>query len=102
VTALLDQVAAALNTQLLRLRDAVARIVQKVQQALQQAAATFSGLLDGVENLVFVEILERLKRLVRTLGVSFDQEVDRVVSAFDQMLDAIPLGSPSAGAAVSL
>lgn len=101
VRALLDQVAAALDTQLQRLREVVAAIVERITAALQQAAAAFGSLLDGLEHLVFVELLDRLKRLVQSLGISFDQEVDRVVSAFNQMLDAIPLGGGSGGGAAS-
>ena len=48
-----------------------------------------------LEELVFVELLERLKRLIDNLGLSFDKELDRVRNAFDEMLAAIPLGSSS-------
>jgi hypothetical protein len=101
VRALLDQVAAALDAQLQRLREAVAGIVERISAALAQAAQAFGQLLDGLEHLVFVELLERLKRLVQTLGLSFEREVDRVVSAFDEMLGAIPLGG-ARSAGVSL
>ena len=90
--ALLDRVASALDTQLQRLREAVGAVVSAIEAALQQAAQVFDGLLERLEHLVLVEVLERLKRLVRTLGLSFEQEVDRVVSAFERMLSAIPLG----------
>jgi len=98
VKALLDRIATALDVQLQRLKAAVQLIAGSIEEAFLQAAHIFDGLIDGLENLVFVEIMERLKTLVRTLGVSFDREVDRVLSAFDQMLGAIPLG----GGAVSL
>lgn len=101
VKALLDQIATALDGQLQRLKDAVQSIAGSIEDALTQAAQVFSGLLDGLEHLVFVDILERLKTLVRTLGVSFEREVDRVVSAFDQMLGAIPLGGGAVNVAVS-
>lgn len=97
VRALLDQVASALDAQLQRLREAVATIVDRISAALAQAAQAFGTLLDGLEHLVFVELLDRLKRLVESLGVSLDREVDRVVSAFNDMLDAIPLGGGQGG-----
>lgn len=101
VKALLDQIATALDSQLQRLKDAVQSIAGSIENALTQAAQVFSGLLEGLEHLVFVDILERLKTLVRTLGVSFEREVDRVVSAFDQMLGAIPLGGGAVSVEVS-
>lgn len=101
VRALLDSIGTALDSQLQRLRGAVDRIVQMIESALQQAADVFDGLVGTIEHLVFVEVLERLRRLVRTLGVSFEREVDRVVSAFDQMLNAIPLGGSAVSVEVS-
>ena len=101
VKALLDRIAAALDAQLKRLRDAVDAIVGAIEGVLKQAAQTFAGLLDSLEHLVFVDILERLKRVVKTLGVSFEREVDRVVGAFDQMLAAIPLGGGAVKVEVS-
>ena len=92
VRALFDTVAAALDAQLQRLRDAVGRVVGLIEDALKTAAAAFDGVVGTIEHLVFVDILERLRRVVRTLGTSFEREVDRVVGAFDRMLDAIPLG----------
>lgn len=103
VRALLDIVAETLDEQLARLREAVEEIVLGIEGALTAAAAAFDGLLDQVETLVFVEILERLRRLVQTLGISFEREVDRVVGAFDRMLGAIPLaGGSASGSGVSL
>jgi hypothetical protein len=52
-----------------------------------------------LEELVFVELLERLKRLIDNLGLSFEKELERVRNAFDEMLAAIPLGSSSGGVA---
>jgi hypothetical protein len=56
--------------------------------------------LQRVEHLVFVDILDRLRKLLDNLEASFGQELDRVRSAFDEMLAAIPLGGSPATASV--
>ena len=58
-------------------------------------------MVERVERLVLVELLDRLNRLVANLGTSFDQELDRVRAAFDDMLDAIPLDGGGAHAATA-
>ena len=60
-------IAASLETQLRRLRSAVERIVGLIEDALKTAAAAFDGVVGTIEHLVFVDILERLRRVVRTL-----------------------------------
>lgn len=99
IKAILDDIAGALDAELQILRQEVKRIVDEVKAAIDRAAEIFEGLVERVENLVFVEILERLRRVIASLGVSFDRELDRVKSAFDEMLAAIPLsGGASASA----
>ena len=64
---------------------------------------TLQGVLQQVEDLLFVELLERLQQVIDNLGVSFDRELDRVAAAFDEMLAAIPLTvGESASTEVSL
>lgn len=101
IKAILDDIVAALDQQLQSLRTAVKDIASQIKQAVEKATQAFEGLVERVEHLVFVEVLERLRRLIDTLGVSFEQEVDRVRSAFDEMLAAIPLsGGDSASASI--
>jgi uncharacterized protein (DUF2267 family) len=95
---ILDGISTALDEKLKALRDALAGRIKTIEDAINSAAGTFQRILDRVEALVLVEILERLRKAVQTLGVSFGQEVDRVRQAFDDMIAAIPLGG---GASVS-
>lgn len=101
VKAILEQIGAALDQQLQSLQDAVESVVDRIGAAVRSAAETFEDLIERVEHLVFVEILERLRRSIEALGVGFDKELNRVRSAFDEMLNAIPLGG-GAGVSVSV
>jgi hypothetical protein len=97
---ILDQVAAALDDLLRQIRAQVKALIGQIEATITQALHAIEQVIDQIEGLVFVEILGRLRRLIDQLGISFDQELDRVLSAFDQMLHAIPLGgSVSAGVA---
>jgi hypothetical protein len=99
IKAILDDIVAALDQQLQTLRTAVKDLANQIKQAAETATLAFEGLVERVERLVFVEVLERLRRLIDTLGVSFEQEVDRIRSAFDEMLAAIPLSSGASASA---
>ena len=99
IKAILDDIVAALDQQLQTLRTAVKDLANQIKQAAETATQAFEGLVERVERLVFVEVLERLRRLIDTLGVSFEQEVDRIRSAFDEMLAAIPLSSGASASA---
>jgi len=90
--ALLDDVAAAVDDFLRRLRAAVGALAGDLEATIAVALEAVGDVLARLEGLVFVEILGRLRRVVLNLGVSFDQELDRVLHAFEAMLDAIPLG----------
>ncbi|HKP87321.1 MAG TPA: hypothetical protein VJZ26_14550 [Blastocatellia bacterium] len=103
IKAILDDIARALDEELQTLRAEVKKVTDDLKKIIDDAAEVFDGLVEQVENLVFTEILERLRRVVDSLGVSFDRELDRVQSAFDEMLAAIPLsGGASASASVSV
>jgi hypothetical protein len=97
---LLDEVADILDDQFKRIHDAVASIAQRVDEAGEAAAQAFQDVVSRLEHLVFVEIIDHIRRLLSNLDVSFGQEVDRVRNAFRQMLAAIPGGS-SASASVT-
>ena len=49
------------------------------------------SLVDRVEQLVFNELLDRLDRVIDSLGIRCDQELDRVHNAFNGMVAAIPV-----------
>jgi hypothetical protein len=96
--ALLDDLVGVIDGQLRTLRAALHAVIDQLKAALQAALATLGDLLKQIEDLVFVEIIERLRKVIDNLGVSFDQELERVANAFDEMLHAIPLdGVQSAG-----
>ena len=96
--ALLDDLVGVIDGQLRTLRAALHAVIDQLKAALQAALATLGDLLKQIEDLIFVEIIERLRKVIDNLGVSFDQELERVANAFDEMLHAIPLdGAQSAG-----
>jgi hypothetical protein len=92
VRAILDDIAGALQTQLQELKMAVQSVINQIDQAMTSATETFANMVEKLERLVFVEILGRLRKVIETLGVSFDRELDRVRNAFNEMLAAIPIG----------
>ena len=98
VKAILDDIARVLDEQFRAIRNAVKDVVTQVEQAVEALVAQVQDVLNQVEQLVFVDILGRLNRVIDQLGVSFDQELDRVRSAFDAMIAAIPLGGSNASA----
>jgi methyl-accepting chemotaxis protein len=91
VTAILDAVAGVVDEKLRAVRAKVGQVITDLRQTLQRVGKDLQAVVERVERLVLVELLERLNRLVANLGTSFDQELDRVRAAFDDMLDAIPL-----------
>jgi hypothetical protein len=100
VKAILDDIAAAIDGSLQDIRTQIESVVAQIKALF---AAVFQGLQDvlqRVEHLVFVDILDRLRKLLDNLEASFGQELDRVRSAFDEMLAAIPLGGSPATASV--
>jgi hypothetical protein len=102
VTAILDALAEVVDERLAALRVAVEKVIGTLRTSLQVAGQQLQGVLQDVEQLVLVELLGRLDRLVANLGSSFDTELDRVRSAFDDMLAALPLqgGGDRAASAV--
>lgn len=100
---LLDDLVGVIGGQLRVLRTAVRAVLDQLKAAIAAALATLQVVLKQIEDLVFVEIIDRLGRVIDNLGVSFDQELDRVANAFDEMLQAIPLGGgESAAQGISL
>ena len=98
VREVLDDIAGALEEQLKVMRDEIQNLLDEIEETLGNTAGRLKEVVERLEELVFVELLERLKRLIDNLGLSFDKELDRVRNAFDEMLAAIPLGTSSGGA----
>jgi ElaB/YqjD/DUF883 family membrane-anchored ribosome-binding protein len=92
----LDDIAKALEENLSSMREEIQKLLVEVRKSLEKEAKRVTGVVEHLERLIFVELLERLERVIDNLGVSFDQELDRVRNAFDEMLAAIPLGPSSA------
>jgi hypothetical protein len=90
--ALLDDLVGVIDGQLRTLRAALRIVLDQLKAALAAASATLGDLLKQIEDLIFTEIIERLSTVIDNLGVSFDQELQRVANAFDEMLQAIPVG----------
>ncbi|HEX2739348.1 MAG TPA: hypothetical protein VHM69_02785 [Rubrobacter sp.] len=95
VREVLDDIAEALEEQLKAMREEIQKLLNQIETTLGTTAGRVKEVIERLEELVFVELLERLKRLIDNLGLSFDKELGRVRNAFDEMLAAIPLGSSS-------
>jgi phage-related protein len=101
VKAILDLLVGIINEKLRAIKDALQALIDAVRTALQDVTVGLEGIITRFDNLIFVEIFDRLRQVIANLGKSFDQELARVVNAFDQMLSAIPLNG-GAGAGVSV
>ncbi|MDP9476623.1 MAG: hypothetical protein M3R38_13220, partial [Actinomycetota bacterium] len=98
VREVLDDIAGALEEQLGAMREEIQNLLDQIEETLGGTAGRVEEVVERLEELVFVELLERLKRLIDNLGLSFDKELERVRNAFDEMLAAIPLGTSPGGA----
>ncbi len=96
VGGLLDDIAGVLEEELGAIREEIEKLLGEVQRTMESTSGRVKEVVDRLEQLVFVELLERLERVTGNLGVSFGQELDRVRKAFDEMLAAIPLGASGA------
>lgn len=102
VRRILDDISAAIDELLGNIRAEIQGLITQIKTAIQTVAQSVQDIVNRVEQLVFVEVLDRLNRVVDNLGVSFSQELNRVRSAFDAMLAAIPLSSSSGSTGASL
>jgi phage-related protein len=100
VRGILDEVAAVINEELQVLREHLASFAEQLTSSLRDAIEAIQRVIQRVEELVFVELLERLRTLLQNLEGSFGRELDRVRTAFDDMLNAIPLGGASQSASI--
>ncbi|MFH7245297.1 MAG: hypothetical protein ACHWZW_20870 [Spirulina sp.] len=91
VKTLLDDIAQVVDQQLQDIRTAIVTLIEGVEGSIDTATQTIQAIIAEVEQLIFVELLERLNRVIDNLGVSFDAETRRVVNAFEAMLNAAPV-----------
>jgi ElaB/YqjD/DUF883 family membrane-anchored ribosome-binding protein len=99
VREVLNDIAGALEEQLASMREEIQHVLDQIEETVDTTAGRVKDVVERLEQLVFVELLQRLRRLIDNLGLSFDKELDRVRNAFDEMLAAIPLGSSGGVAA---
>jgi hypothetical protein len=93
VEKILDDIADALDADLAPIRGKLQELLKKVEETLDAAAQSAEEVAARLEGLIFKELLERLRRVIDNLGMSFDRELDRVRNAFDEMLAALPVGT---------
>jgi phage-related protein len=98
---ILDLLVGIINDKLRAIKNALQALIDAVRTALQDITVGLEGILARFDNLLFIEIFDRLRHVIENLGRSFDKELERVVNAFNQMLNAIPLNG-AAGAGVSV
>ncbi len=91
VRTVIDAIAIGLDDQLTIIRDLLNGPILLVRTVIDQATALLQQIIREFERFLFVELIGRLERIIDNLGISFDQEINRVVNAFDQMLQAIPV-----------
>jgi hypothetical protein len=91
VGTVLDTIAAGVDAEVGRVRDALKQVIADFHQAIDGAVAGVGALGKDLEGLVLVDIVERLKHFTDNLAKSLHTELERVRQAFDAMLDAIPL-----------
>jgi hypothetical protein len=97
LTAILDSLVGAIDDQLRAIRAALRDMLALIKDTIQTALASLQRVIDRLDQLVFVEILQRLERVIDNLGGSFEAELDRVRGAFRDMLGAAaPLGGSAA------
>jgi hypothetical protein len=101
VQGILDLLVGIINERLRAIKSALQALIGAVRAALRDITVGLEGVIERFDNLIFVEIFDRLRQVIDNLGKSFDKELERVVNAFNQMLSAIPLNG-AAGASVSV
>jgi hypothetical protein len=95
VRLILDDIRGIVDEELQVIRQLLRQFITDLTAAIEAALHAVDDILQRIENLVFVELLERLRRILDNLQASFNRELDRVRNAFDAMLAAIPLGNGS-------
>ena len=92
---LVAAVTQALQAHLAAVRTAVDGLLDQIGGTLEQTAGALRDVVTRAGDLVFVDLVARLRAVLDTLATSFDTELGRIRVAFDAMLDAAPVGPRS-------
>jgi hypothetical protein len=92
VEEILDSLADVLDQPLRQLVADVQELIAELQTAVTTAGNALETVTDRLERLDLVVLLDRLLIVLDNLKASFGIELGRVANAFDEMLDAIPVG----------
>ena len=87
----LDRIRDKVDAKLDEARAVLLELVAKVKAMVDRGLQLLGDLTDQLGDLVLNEVVARLHKVIVNLGVSFDNEVDRVVAAFNKMLKAVPV-----------
>lgn len=102
VKGFIDQVKQAVDQLLGDVRSALASVLDALKTEIAAILKKVEELLGNLDTLVLDDLFGRLLRVIDNLETSFNEELDRVQNEFDEMLNAIPLGSSGGGASVGL
>lgn len=102
VRGFVDQVKVAVDRVLGQVREALAGVLAALRQQVADIVALLEEIIGRLDALILEDVFGRLLRMMDNLEASFNRELDRVRNGFDAMLDAIPLGSGTATASVSV
>jgi hypothetical protein len=89
---LVASVTQALQAHLAAVRAAVDGLLDQLGGTVEAAAGALRDVVTKVGDLVFVDLVARLRAVLDTLATSFSTELGRIKVAFDAMLAAAPLG----------
>jgi hypothetical protein len=90
VTGLIDEVTRALDEGLGAIRSAVADLSEQLETVIAAADADLSTLVADFETIPVGDIVGRLRNVLANVRTEFEQELDRVTRAFEEMLAAVP------------
>jgi hypothetical protein len=83
-------------------RQALDAVLGALRQQVADIVALLETILGRLDALILEDVFGRLLNTIDNLEASFNQELDRVRAGFDAMLNAIPLGSGTATASLSV
>ncbi|GAB3436861.1 hypothetical protein [Flindersiella endophytica] len=92
VDEILDALAGVLDQPLRQLVEDVQALIAELQATVTAAGNALETVVDRLERLDLVVLIDRLSIVLDNLRTSFALELERVANAFDDMLDAIPVG----------
>jgi hypothetical protein len=89
---LLSTVTHTLQAHLTAVRTSVEELLAGLSGAMTQTSDALRDILTRVGDLVFVDLVARLRAVLDSLAAGFEVELRRIRVAFDAMLDAAPVG----------